>query len=108
MISLGLVALNYLVVILFDFFGEKIPIFGVYLIHDDNLVRPFLWETLFKDASYANSNLLILYSIAVIILVFIVCTLIELFRIYVIEKHYMKSGNDLADKIENRINKFYG
>lgn len=151
-VSLGLAALNYMVVILFDLLGEKIPIFGVgatffydmqrlpvflisvtlfigflglpikynrlinaiasatfgvYLIHDDNLVRPFLWETLFKDVSYADSNLLIPYSIAVIVLVFVVCTLIELFRIYVIEKHYMKSVDDLADKIENRINKFF-
>ena len=54
--------------------------FGVYLIHDNNFVRPFLWRIVFKNASYQNSPYLIPYSIAVIIIVYISCTVIELIR----------------------------
>ena len=54
--------------------------FGVYLIHDSGLVRPFLWLTVFKNASFQNSPYLIPYSIGVVILVYIVCTAIEILR----------------------------
>ena len=54
--------------------------FGVYLIHDNNFVRPFLWHKVFMNASFQNSPYLIPYSIGVILLVYVVCTLIELTR----------------------------
>ena len=54
--------------------------FGVYLIHDNNFVRPFLWHEVFKNASYQNSPYLIPYSIAVIFIVYLSCTVIELIR----------------------------
>jgi len=54
--------------------------FGVYLIHEDMFIRPFLWFQLFKNASFQDSPYLIPYSIFVVILVFIVCTLIEILR----------------------------
>lgn len=70
-------------------------VFGVYLIHDNSYVRPFLWKTIFNN-SWFKSNIFIPYSIIVIALVFITCTAIELLRIYVLEKHYMKSMNKVA------------
>ena len=54
--------------------------FGVYLIHDNNFVRPFLWVNLFRNASFQDSPYLIPYSIAVIFIVYISCTTIELIR----------------------------
>lgn len=63
--------------------------FGVYLIHDDGYVRSFLWKTLFKNAMFADDMILIPYSIVIIGTVFLVCTLIELIRIYLFEKHYL-------------------
>ena len=54
--------------------------FGVYLIHDNNFVRPFLWRTVFKDASCPGNSYFIPYSIAVILTVYISCTVIELIR----------------------------
>lgn len=54
--------------------------FGVYLIHDNNLVRPFLWHDLFRNASFQDSPYLIPYSLAVIMAVYISCTVIELIR----------------------------
>ena len=54
--------------------------FGVYLIHDSNLVRPFLWLEVFRNASFQDSSYLIPYSVAVILIVYLVCTLLELVR----------------------------
>ena len=74
--------------------------FGVYLIHDNNLVRPFLWLDLFKNAKYQNSNFLILHALIVIALVYIFCTLIDLLRKYFIE-------NPIFRVIEKFEFKFY-
>ena len=81
--------------------------FGVYLIHDNNYIRKFLWETLFKNATFSNSLYLIPYSIVAIMLVFLTCTIIELFRIYVIEKHYIKIIDNVSNHIETITNKFF-
>lgn len=64
--------------------------FGVYLIHDNGYVRSFLWNLIFKNSEFSNNSILPAYSIVVIISVFIICTLIELLRIYFIEKHYIQ------------------
>ncbi len=48
--------------------------FGVYLIHDSNLLRPFLWLTLFENAKYQYSPYLILHAVGAIVSVFVVCT----------------------------------
>lgn len=83
--------------------------FGVYLIHDNKYVRPFLWKIVFKNASYAESSLLIPYSLSVIAVVFICCTVIELARIYILERHYMKAVNSASiviDRLKDKISVF--
>lgn len=79
--------------------------FGVYLIHENNYIRPFLWERLFKNASYTDSNLLIPYSIAVTLLVFVAATIIELARKNLIENHSQKLFLLVATKIDRVIDK---
>ena len=54
--------------------------FGVYLIHDNRIVRPLLWKRIFENARYQNSLKIIPYSIDVAAFVFVVCTLVELLR----------------------------
>ena len=71
--------------------------FGVYLIHDSNIVRPFLWFEVFKNAQYQNSVLLIPYSVVVVIIVYVVCTVIDLIRQRVFEKAYMSLVDKYAD-----------
>lgn len=71
--------------------------FGVYLIHDHDLVRPFLWLHVFKNAQYQNSSMLIPYSGAVAAIVYAGCTLMDLLRQQTIEKAYMKLVNTYAD-----------
>lgn len=79
--------------------------FGVYLIHDNAYVREFLWKILFRNASYTFSDYLIPYSIWVIIIVYVVCTLIELMRIYFIEKKYVPLLNKISDIFERKLTK---
>lgn len=69
--------------------------FGVYLIHDNEYVRPFLWKTALNNAAHYESSTLIPYSLLVIATVFVVCTMIELIRIHLFEKFYLR----LTDKL---------
>ncbi len=54
--------------------------FGVYLIHEHALVRHLLWHEVFRNASFSQSPYLIPYSLAAIVIVFFICTVIELLR----------------------------
>ena len=73
--------------------------FGVYLIHDSAVIRPLLWEKVFANAGYQESLLLIPYSIAAALIVYAVCTLIDLARIHTVEALYMKAVGSCADRI---------
>lgn len=64
--------------------------FGVYLLHDSNLLRSYLWKDVFKNALFQNSKYIIIYSIGVVILVYVICTLIDLIRQTVFEKPFLK------------------
>lgn len=73
--------------------------FGVYLIHDSNLIRPFLWKTVFMGASYANSSIMIPYSLLVIVIVYAGCILLELLRQYTLETKYFNKMVTCFSKI---------
>lgn len=73
--------------------------FGVYLIHDNCFVRPFLWNTVFHNATYQDSILLIPYSVAVAAAVYISCTLLDLLRQRILERPFMR----LVDRNAGRL-----
>ena len=73
--------------------------FGVYLIHDSNIVRPFLWNEVFKNAQYQDSIFLIPYSIMVVLLVYVVCTMIDLIRQKLFERPYRLFVRRYADAV---------
>lgn len=75
--------------------------FGVYLIHDSNITRPWLWKTVFVNARYQNSNYLIPYSVMAVLIVYTVCTLIDLARSRTVEVVYMKA----VDRVLNKVGK---
>lgn len=84
--------------------------FGVYLIHDNRFVRPFLWESVFHNAKFQDSILLVPYSIAVVAIVFILCTLLDLLRQRVIERPYMQLVNRNTDRLSTlskKISNFF-
>lgn len=71
--------------------------FGVYLIHDNNFVRPYLWNFI-NAPKYTNSVFIIIYSILIVIVIYSICTIIELLRIKFIEEKYMKKINNIFKK----------
>ena len=77
--------------------------FGVYLIHDNEIVRSFLWGTMFNNSFFQDSTLLIPYSIVVTILVYSFCTFIDLIRINTIERLYLSKVSKEVVKIEKPI-----
>ena len=79
--------------------------FGVYLIHDSYIIRPWLWKTLFANSQYQESITLIPYSLIVIVIVYLVCTIIDLVRIKIIEPIYLKYINRYCGHIIDPIKK---
>lgn len=75
--------------------------FGVYLLHDNYYIGQFLWKTLFHNVGFTNSIYLIPYSIFVCCLIFICFSILDIIRIYTIEKIYM----EIIYKIEPKINR---
>ena len=80
--------------------------FGVYLIHDNPYIRKLLWDKIFRNASFAESRMLIPHSIAAVLVTFAACTAIELIRIRVLEKpcerlYLFIAGK--ADRLADRI-----
>ncbi|MGU8573767.1 acyltransferase family protein [Clostridium perfringens] len=64
--------------------------FGIYLIHDNIYVIPFLWENILKNSNYLYSKYLILHAIISILLVFIICSTIDYLRMKFIETPILK------------------
>ena len=64
--------------------------FGVYLIHDDNFLRTFIWKDLFNVSSFEGSA---------------VCTAIDLIRQKVVEKPYLIIVDKLSQPVCNKVKK---
>jgi surface polysaccharide O-acyltransferase-like enzyme len=75
---------------------------GVYLIHDNNFVRPFLWKTLLKTSEMYSSHYLILHAIASILGVYLVCTLIDLIRKNTVGKYCVALEDRYHDTLVDR------
>lgn len=70
---------------------------GIYLIHDNLIMRKFIWEVLSPNIKYINSNYIYIHSILKILLVFMISLIIDKFRIYVLHKYL----EGFEDKIFN-------
>ena len=79
--------------------------FGVYLIHDNGLIRQFLWSDIFKNSQYQESVFLIPYSIIVVAIVYFICTIIDLLRQRFIEKPFMVLVNRCSEQIIQKLKK---
>lgn len=64
--------------------------FGIYLLHDYSYSRDYIWKDLLNNAAYQYNRLLIPYSLIIIVAVFTVGMIVELLRINILEKLYMK------------------
>lgn len=77
--------------------------FGVYLIHDNNYIRSFLWNDIFHNKDYVSSNMILLHVLISVGLVFIVCVLIDLIRQKLIEKPLFKILDKKIDNAQAKI-----
>lgn len=79
---------------------------GVYLIHDAPALRPYLWANIVKTPAMAQTVLYPLKAVASAIMIFAACSVIELARIYIIEKPIMKIKrfDNFFAKIDNFMN----
>ena len=68
------------------FFSISNATFGVYLIHDNPLFYKYMWENIIHTKEIYNMPLFIPLSIISILLLYIVCTVIEIIREKYIEK----------------------
>ena len=73
--------------------------FGVYLIHDNRYIRPYLWDNLLNLDRIINSQFSIFLSLITIISVFIICIIIDKILSYLY--------NPIINKISNFIVKKY-
>lgn len=82
--------------------------FGIYLIHDNRFFRYYLWHELYGIDTYLNAPVwqFILNSLAAIVFTFIICSIMELLRIYLIEKPLFKIKilDKYFKKIDNWMN----
>lgn len=78
---------------------------GVYLIHENKFVRPFLWQYLFNANSFYNSIYLILHILGSILATYVICVTIELFRIYIIERNILPMIYKIYDKCIEEVKK---
>lgn len=74
--------------------------FIVYLIHDNFFIRPYLWETLFKNSLYQNSNFLIFHAIGSVVIVYVVCTVIGILYNSYVERYLEKIAIKLLNKLK--------
>lgn len=67
--------------------------FGVYLIHDNRLMRPYLWFEIFQtETAYAyNKKEFLLFAVIAVSSIYIVCTIVDLLRQCTVEKIWVFS-----------------
>lgn len=89
--------------------GKISPLmFGIYLIHDNMYIKPYIWRKGLGVYSYATSDNLVIHFILSVILVFCVCAIIEYIRIKIFDllKH-TKISQKTDEKLDSLNEKFW-
>lgn len=79
--------------------------FAVYLIQNNPYINQRLWNNFFHADQYFESNMWSLYSVFVVGSVYVVCTIIDLIRIYFVEIPLISLP--WAKKFQNMVNKHF-
>lgn len=79
--------------------------FGVYLIHSNYFMHRFIWGKLFNNTKYYISNdyKIIIHASFSILATYIICVLIDLFRIYCIEKWALPTIYKFCNLFKNKV-----
>lgn len=81
--------------------------FGVYLVHNNDLAKKVLWDAVTLYGKDLGGGLFILFSIGIIAAVYAASTVVELCRIYAIEKRYEGGIKKLGDLINKGLSKIH-
>ncbi len=73
--------------------------FGVYLIHDSEILRALIWNKILSVISQYNSHFYPLLAVFSIVIVFTVCSVIELLRIKYLEDRLLIYSKCKIDKV---------
>ena len=78
--------------------------FGIYLLHDNDIIRNFLWNNVFRVApSQYSSEFFCMLSVVTIISIFFIGMTIDYFRMRFFEPHYLHFAERAKSKISNYI-----
>lgn len=72
-------------------------VLGVYLIHDNPIIRTLLWQQWLHNYTYCNSSFLIIRTLITVCVVFIACIAIDKVRILIIEKPFLNFFNNFLN-----------
>lgn len=61
-------------------------VLGIYLIHDNNLMRTLIWDYIFPNLDYIHSSYYVLFYIGKVFAVFAICSIVELLRRRYVER----------------------
>lgn len=61
-------------------------VLGIYLIHDNNLMRTLIWDYIFPNLDYIHSSYYVLFYIGKVFAVFAICSIVELLRKRYVER----------------------
>ena len=67
-------------------------VLGIYLIHDNNLMRTLIWDYIFPNLDYIHSSYYVLFYIGKVFAVFAICSIVELLRKRYVERPLTAAG----------------
>lgn len=76
---------------------------GVYLLSDNEMMRPYLWHSILKVSNMYQSKWLIIHALLSIIGVYVVCTLVDLIRQCTVEKVFLTILNKHLEKLQKIV-----
>lgn len=80
---------------------------GVYLLHDNMLIRTYIWKDFMKCGLFADSLFLIFHCLFSVTTIYLVCCFIDLVRQQTIEKVFLKRVDKNIVKYSNFLKRAY-
>ena len=77
--------------------------FGVYLLHDSNFIRTFLWCKIVRVQALYQSQFFPLYGIMICSLIFVFCSLFDLLRLKFVEPCAIRLVDKLTEKFKDKF-----
>ena len=72
-------------------------VLGIYLIHENDLLKRYIWRGIFPNANYANFPYI--HALIKVLCIFIICLIIDVIKRFTISKIF----NNWLDKNYNKI-----